>query len=219
MDRDGRHRAKDRFRDARPLLSRLQIMKTEQPKMTVEHNSKPNASLMQGSISFRPLGRSDFSMLQEWLAAPHVNAWWRERLDLAGVEATYAPRVDGVEPTHVFVMEHSGRPVGWIQWYFWSDYPQHAAQVRADLASAGIDLAIGERTMTGLGLGPVAICNFLTQIVFADQRVTAVITDPEKGNLRSLRAFMKAGFKLTDTVQLAGENFERRVVRMDRPQV
>jgi len=37
--------------------------------------------------------------------------------------------------------------------------------------------------MTGFGVGAVAICNFLPQIVFADQRVTAVITDPEKGNV------------------------------------
>jgi aminoglycoside 6'-N-acetyltransferase len=175
--------------------------------------------LMQASISFRPLGRSDFPMLQEWLSALHVNAWWRERLDLAGVEATYGPRVDGVEPTRVFVMEHSGRPVGWIQWYLWSDYPHHAVQLRAELSSAGVDLAIGELAMIGMGLGPVAICEFLAQIVFADPCVTAVVTDPEEGNFRSLRAFRKAGFTLTDTVQLAGENFKRRVVRMDRPRV
>ena len=119
-----------------------------------------------------------------------------ERLDLTSIEAKFGPRVDGVEPTHVFVMEHGGRPVGWLQWYLWSDYPQHAVQVRAELASAGIDLAIGELAMTGLGLGPVAICEFLAQIVFADPCVTAVVTDPEESNVRSLRAFTKAGFTL-----------------------
>jgi aminoglycoside 6'-N-acetyltransferase len=174
---------------------------------------------MQASISFRRLGRSDFPLLQEWLSAPHVNAWWRERLDLTSVEEKYGPRVDGVEPTHVFVMEHNGRPVGWIQWYRWSDYPHHAGQLRAELTSAGIDLAIGEPAMTGLGLGPVAIREFLNQIVFADPCVTAVVTDPEAGNVRSLSAFRKAGFTLTDTVQLGDENFKRHVVRMDRPRV
>jgi len=173
--------------------------------------------LMQASISFRPLGRSDFLLLQEWLSAPHVAAWWHERLDLASVDAKYGPRVDGAEPTRVFVIEHSGRPVGWIQWYLWLDYPEHALQLRAELASAGVDLAIGELAMTGLGLGPVAIREFLRQIVFADPGVSAVITDPEEGNLRSLRAFQKAGFAVTNIVQLAGETFKRRVVRMDRP--
>jgi aminoglycoside 6'-N-acetyltransferase len=114
---------------------------------------------MRASLSFRPLVRSDFPLLQEWLSAIHVGVWWHERLDLAGVAARYGPRVDGAEP-HVFVIEDGGRPVGWIQWYLWSDYPEHALQLGAELTSAGIDLAIGELVMTGLGLGPIAICEF-----------------------------------------------------------
>ena len=171
---------------------------------------------MRASISFRPLTRSDFPALQEWLSAPHVAAWWHDPLDLAGVEAKYGRRVDGAEPTHVFVIEQAGRPVGWIQWYLWSDYPEHALQLKAEAASAGIDLAIGELAMTGLGLGPVAIREFLRQVAFRGPSVSAVITDPEEGNRRSLRAFEKAGFTLANTVQLVGENFKRRVVRMDR---
>lgn len=177
------------------------------------------ADYMQASISFRPLGRSDFPLLQKWFSAPHVEAWWRERPDLASVEAKYGPRIDGVEPTHVFVIEYAGRPVGWIQWYLWSDYPEHAAQLNAETNSAGIDLAIGELEMTGLGLGPIAIREFLTQIVFAAPHVTGVVTDPEDGNFRSLFAFRKAGFALTETARLAGENVQRRVVRLDRPHV
>jgi aminoglycoside 6'-N-acetyltransferase len=171
---------------------------------------------MPSSISFRPLGRSDFPLLQQWMSAHHVAAWWRESLDLPSVHSKYEARVDGVEPTKVFVIEYTGRPIGWIQWYLWSDYPQHARQLRTDLTSAGIDLAIGELAMTGLGLGPLAIQQFLSQIIFADPRVSTVITDPEESNLRSLRAFKKAGFTLSNTVQLAGEDFKRRVVRMER---
>ena len=125
-----------------------------------ELGGKPNPP-MQVSVSFRPHSRSDFPLLQGWLSAPHVAAWWHERFDLASVCAKYGPRVDGAEPTHVFVIEHGGRSVGWIQWYLWADYPEHALQLRAELGSAGIDLAIGERALTGLGLGPTAICEFL----------------------------------------------------------
>ena len=81
---------------------------------------------MPASISFRPLQRSDFLVLQQWFVAPHIAAWWNERLDLASVEAKYGPRVDGTESTHVFVIEHEGDPIGWIQWYLWADYPEHA---------------------------------------------------------------------------------------------
>ena len=145
-----------------------------------------------------------------------MDAWWHERLDLAGVDEKYGPRVDGVDPTHVFLIEHDGRPMGWIQWYLWADYPAHALQLGVEPGSAGIDLAIGEFQMTGLGLGPVAIRGFLDQIVFRDARVSAVIADPEEKNLRSLRAFQKAGFTVINTVQLVGESFKRLVVRIGR---
>jgi aminoglycoside 6'-N-acetyltransferase len=202
----------------RLCLPALLQIRAKQFRMSMESIIRKPKMLMQVSLSFRPLSRFDFPLLQEWLSAPHVAAWWHEPLDLASVYAKYGPRVDGVEPTHVFVIEQDGRPVGWIQWYLWSDYPEHASQLRAELGSAGIDLAIGERAMTGLGWGPTAICEFLRQIVFADLRVSAVIADPEEDNLRSLRAFKKAGFTETNTVQLAGENFKRRVVRINRPQ-
>jgi hypothetical protein len=88
-----------------------------------------------------------FSLLHRWLAEPHVLAWWHEPIDLHGIEAKYGPRIDGIEPTHVFAIEYHHRPVGWIQWYRWSDYQEHAQQLRAELESAGIDLAIGEREL------------------------------------------------------------------------
>lgn len=167
-------------------------------------------------LAFRPLSRSDFPLLLRWLSEPHVVAWWHEPLDLAGLHAKYGPRVEGTEPTHVCVIEYRGQPAGWVQWYRWSDYPEHALQLEAEPTSAGIDLAIGEPDLIGAGLGPVVISEFLKRVVFADPRISAIVTDPEEGNLRSLRAFNKVGFTVTKTVQLRGESFRRHVVRLDR---
>jgi hypothetical protein len=99
----------------------------------------------------------------------------------------------------------------------WADYPEHARQLGAALSSAGIDLAIGEVKMTGLGLGPVVIREATNQLVFVNPAVCAVITDPEESNLRSLQAFKKAGFRAVKTIQLAGAYSKRRVLRLDRP--
>ena len=185
----------------------------------VDDNLVENLLLVKASISFRPLRRADFPLLQEWLSAPHVAAWWNERLDLSSVEAKYGPRVDGSEPTHVFVIEQEVRPIGWIQWYLWSDYSDHAGKLGAEPGSAGIDFAIGELCMTGLGLGPTAIRQFVRQVVFSTSDVGSVVSDPQENNNRSLRAFEKAGFKVVRTVQLTGEAYRRRVVRLDRPHV
>lgn len=46
--------------------------------------------------------------------------------------------------------------------------------------------------------------------------VCAIVADPAASNLRSVREFKKAGFKIVNTVQLVDEAFERHVVRMDR---
>ena len=167
-------------------------------------------------ISFRELGRSDFPLLQKWLAAPHVRVWWNEPCDLASLEAKYGPGIDGSEPIHVYVIQCDGVPIGWIQWYRWRDFPEHAIQVGADPTSAGIDLAIGEVEMTGRGLGPAVIREFGTNHIFIDDEVGAIVADPSASNKRSVSAFRKAGFNVVDTVQLVDEAFERHVVRLDR---
>src|SRR4051812_12041208 len=115
-------------------------------------------------IAFRPLTRADFSLLQAWFAEPHIARWWRESCDPRDIEAKYGPRVEGAEPTHVFIVELGRAPVGWIQWYRWSDYPEHATQLGAAPNSAGIDLAIGDSRWLGRGLGPVLIRTFVDHV-------------------------------------------------------
>lgn len=167
-------------------------------------------------LSFRRLDRSDFPRLLRWFSAPHVAAWWNERLDLSGLEAKYGPGIDGVEPIYVFVVHIGHMPIGWIQWYRWRDFPEHAAQLGADAAAAGIDLAIGEVDMTGRGLGPAVIRAFSTAHIFSHLDVAAIVADPAADNSRSLRAFSKAGFRSTGTVRFPREAADRCVVRCER---
>ena len=171
---------------------------------------------MVDAITFRPLRRTDFPLLQRWMGEPHVHTWWHERLDLPGLEAKYGPRIDGAEPTHVFMIECNGQAIGWIQWYRWSDYPSHAQQLETPMDFAGIDLAIGEPARIGRGLGPQVIRRFLELIVFSDSSIAGVIVDVEQNNLRSLGAFQKAGFTAVKTVQLRAEEFQRCVLKTAR---
>jgi aminoglycoside 6'-N-acetyltransferase len=183
---------------------------------TVEDGLVGSLTGEQSIISFRELGRSDFPLLQKWLAAPHVAVWWNERFDLKSLEAKYGPAIDRNEPIHVYLIQSEGVPIGWIQWYRWRDFPEHAAQVGADPMSAGIDLAIGEIEMTGRGLGPVVIREFGANYIFTNGDVCAIVADPATRNTRSVRAFRKAGFNTVDTVQLVDEASERHIVRVDR---
>jgi aminoglycoside 6'-N-acetyltransferase len=166
-------------------------------------------------VSFRPIGRPDFPLLQKWLAAPHVSVWWNEPFELASLEAKYGPVIDGSVPIHLYLIQFEGVPIGWIQWYRWRDFPVHAIRLGVDHRSAGIDLAIGEIEMTGHGLGPAVIREFGTNYIFVNGDLAAMVADPSVSNLRSVSAFKKAGFKIVRTVQLVDETFERYVVRLD----
>jgi aminoglycoside 6'-N-acetyltransferase len=180
----------------------------------VEDLKASHASLP--AITFRPLQRIDFPLLQKWLAAPHVVVWWNERFDISGLEAKYGPGIDGVEPIRVYVIQLGGVPIGWIQWYRWRDFPAHANRLGADASSAGIDLAIGEIEMTGRGFGPVIIREFGVKYIFVNRDINRIVADPATKNLRSVSAFKKAGFNIVKMVRLADEDFERHVVCLDR---
>lgn len=169
-------------------------------------------------ISFRPMARSDFPLMQKWLAAPHVAMWWNERFDLTSLEAKYGPAIDGGKPIRVYLIQLGVVPIGWIQWYRWDDFPEHAVQLGVDHGSAGIDLAIGEVEMIGRGLGAAAIREFGANYIFTNRDLGAIVADPSVRNLRSIGAFKKTGYKIVDTVQLLAEDFERHVVRLDRIQ-
>jgi aminoglycoside 6'-N-acetyltransferase len=86
----------------------------------------PKTSHTKLAVIFRPLQRSDLPLLQKWLAAPHVAVWWNERFDMSSLEAKYGPCIDGSEPVHVYTVEYRGAQIGWIQWYRWRDFPEHA---------------------------------------------------------------------------------------------
>jgi aminoglycoside 6'-N-acetyltransferase len=186
------------------------------PTRSVEDGSVGPSAVSEHRISFRPIGRSDFPLLQKWLATPHVEIWWNEHFDLDSLEAKYGIRIDGSEPIHVYLIQFDCIPIGWIQWYRWRDFPKHGVQLGADHRSAGIDLAIGEIEMTGRGLGPAVIREFGNDYIFANGDLGAIVADPSVNNLHSVSAFKKAGFSIVNTVQLADEEFERYVVRLDR---
>lgn len=145
-----------------------------------------------------------------------MQAWWHDPLDLEGVRAKYGPRIDGRVPTRVLLMSEGEQPVGFIQWYLWRDYPEHASRLGAAADEAGIDLAIGEPDRLGRGLGSGAIAKLVTEVLFADPRIAGCVSDPEARNVRSVRAFERAGFDVTATVRLPGESVLRCVVRRRR---
>ena len=168
---------------------------------------------MTAPFVFRALQKSDYPLIAAWLAEPHVAARWREQADVAHVAAMYDASVEGREPAYVFVIEHDRHLIGWVQWFRWSDYPQDGEQMGVNAGAAGLDLAIGEASQIARGLGPAIIGAFIKTVVGADPTINCVITDIDADNVRSLRAFAKAGFRPAGSVE--ADDKRRTIVRLD----
>jgi aminoglycoside 6'-N-acetyltransferase len=166
------------------------------------------------SIRFEPLTRDDLPLLLVWLQKPHVAAWWRDLQTMEQVEADHLPSIDGQEPSYHYVIVVDGRPVGMIQWYLASDFPEWEQIVRVGEGVAGVDLLIGEEDAVGHGLGPEVLRAFISEIVFAKEGTVAVVAGVEPGNGRSLRAFEKAGFRFAFDYEEEGR--PHRLLRLER---
>ena len=104
----------------------------------------------------------------------------------------------------------NGRPIGMIQTYLVSDYPDWEEVVHVGLDVAGVDLLIGEEELIGRGLGPEILVAFTRDHVV----VSSVVATVEEDNRRSWRAFEKAGFLYVRDVEEDGK--PHRLLRFDR---
>lgn len=151
-------------------------------------------------FGFRALTRDDLSLLRRWRACEHVRAWWG---DPDGLEAECF-EVD--EPVDRFVALLDGRPVGLVQCYRWSDFPDGARVVGAGEGELGIDYLLGEPELIGRGLGPAMLSAFLSQVALTAEDVNGVRVDVAEANRRSWRCLEKLGFeRVASGVTVAGE--------------
>jgi aminoglycoside 6'-N-acetyltransferase len=140
------------------------------------------------SYDFIALTHADLPLVRSWLGEPHVARWYAEGPD----EALEHIRAHIEDPAiDCFLVQHHGRPIGYIQAYdpfAWPDHP-YRDQPRGTF---GIDQFIGERALIGQGLGPRFIDQFVRHR-FA-QGAPRVLTDPNPSNAAAIRAYGKAGF-------------------------
>jgi aminoglycoside 6'-N-acetyltransferase len=150
------------------------------------------------TLVLRSLGRPDLPTLSRWLEAPHVKQWWCESGEMAAVEATYGPAIDGDDPTELLVAELDGRPIGMLQRYRLADNPDYQRALEpagTPSVAAGLDYLIGEPQLTGRGLGPLMIAEGSTGAWQAYPEIVAIVVTVQVANRRSWRALEKAGYR------------------------
>ncbi len=111
------------------------------------------------ALSFRPLAMADLPALVRWQHAPHAIRWFPEQLELAAAQRKYAPRIAGESPVQVHVLIVDGQDCGFAQHYRTGDVDAAAP----DPDAIGIDYTIGLENLTGRGLGPQLIWNYIRE--------------------------------------------------------
>ena len=137
----------------------------------------------------------DLSLVERWLAQPHVARWFLDGSSLEAELADIRQSMNGDQGTHILVVLYDGEPIGWCQWYLCAVAPEWAAEIDAEPGDVGVDYAIGELAQVGGGVGTSLIAA-LVRLVRAAQPGCGIVADPDAQNLASRRVLEKNGFEL-----------------------
>jgi aminoglycoside 6'-N-acetyltransferase len=149
------------------------------------------------AYKFQPMTEADLPLMRRWLEMPHVENWWGEPDEQFALVSG-----DIGEPAmQQFIVHSDERPIGYIQSYNPVNWHGHGFGEQPT-GTLGIDQFIGELDMVGRGHGSAFIRQFIEQLLAGG--APRIVTDPDPGNARAIRAYQKAGFSkshLIDTVE------------------
>jgi aminoglycoside 6'-N-acetyltransferase len=152
-------------------------------------SSKEPAPGQSARYEFRAMTSADLPMARAWLMQPHVREWWGdppEQFELV--------REDLDEPAmDQFIVATDGRPFAYLQCYWHANWAAENGLGTHPDATRGIDQFIGEPDMVDRGHGSAFIRTYVDGLLAAG--TPRVITDPDPGNARAIRAYEKAGFR------------------------
>lgn len=147
-------------------------------------------------VTLRSAGHGDLPDLIRWRQTPEILRWWASDGEPTEerVVAQYAPEIDGMTPTRMWIAEVNGRSVGFVQDYRIRDYPQFAL-LTPDAEAIGVDYAIGEPQWMGRGLGTRIVWAWAQRTHKRCPDVATYFAAPDHRNEASLRLLDKVGFR------------------------
>ena len=153
-----------------------------------------------GDLVLRSLRDDDLPLMARWRNEPHVRRWWEMDGDLVpytvdDAREDYGPDLAPGAQTTAAIIVMANRPVGYVQWYRWSDYPEAADMgVPGDPDAFGLDIFIGEPEVVGTGVGSATV-DLVCRTLFAERQASCVALLTAIGNEHAQRAYEKAGMR------------------------
>lgn len=152
-----------------------------------------------GDVSIRRMRdeAGDYELLSRWLTDNRVleHVLGRDNpFPLARVVAKYGPRTRGEDETIPCFIEHSGRTVGYLQYYSVERHTDEYALEGDQANTYGIDILIGEPELWSQGIGTTAV-SALLDYLRAELGARRAVIDPRVDNARAIRCYEKCGFR------------------------
>jgi aminoglycoside 2''-phosphotransferase len=181
----------------------------------------------EGDLAIRRMrdDPSEYELMVRWRNESHVREWWDpDDLPMTLAAAVEEYRADTREdsPTTACIIERGNEPIGFLQFYRWSDHPSAAEmlEISLDQGAWGLDLFIGEPSQVGHGVGTQVI-NLLCRFLFEERGASSVALVAAQDNTRALRAYEKAGFRrvqaVLDTDVKDGQRVRSWLLERDAP--
>lgn len=155
-------------------------------------------NVLVADFEFVPLRPDDLPLLAAWLGRPHVARWWREPSDLAAVKQGYGRLATGRDRTEAFIVHLSDRQIGYVQRYLIDQHPDWRESIQKALGRSGgigIDYLIGESELTGRGLGPQMVRQFVASCWERYPSEEETVVAVQQDNRASWRALETSGFR------------------------
>jgi AacA4 family aminoglycoside N(6')-acetyltransferase len=147
-------------------------------------------------VTLRLMTEHDLPMLHDWLNRPHFVEWWggeKEGPTPDEVVEHYLPRTMAKDSVTPYIAMLGEEPVGYAQSYVAMGSGEGWWEEETDPGVRGIDQSLADQAQLNKGLG-TQLVRALVELLFSDQAVTKIQTDPAPQNHRAIRCYEKAGF-------------------------
>lgn len=143
--------------------------------------------------AFRAMTVDDLPMIRDWLAQPHVAAWWGDPAEQFALVSGDL----GHSAMNQFIVAAGDHSFAYLQCYDPAACPEGGLGVQP-AGTRGIDQFIGDPAMVEQGHGSAFIRVFVERLLM--NGAPRVVTDPNPDNARAIRAYKKAGLRRQDLV-------------------
>jgi RimJ/RimL family protein N-acetyltransferase len=156
---------------------------------------------LSGEFSLRPLDHDrDLARVHAWMNDAEVARFWHKAWPVDQV-AAYLRDQQASSHSAPYVGEFDGVPMSYWELYR-ADHDSLAQYYPAREHDTGIHLLLGPTEWRGRGLAGPLLRLVSDCLLATDPQATRVVAEPDVENMRSVRAFERAGFRRVADIDL-----------------